>query len=324
MSWQAEGEALTRQAAEAAVRAAGIIDAGGGGGGGAARAFPGGGAFRVEIPSVESEDALEALLTAAQTSGVPVHRVSQGSGVMMLGDDEISSMLRMSADAGVELCLFLGPRGTWDVGAQRSSVAGSLGPRARGHDQLWQCVSEAQRACALGVRCLLVADEGVLWVLHRLRESGNLPADLRLKVSVLTGPANPAAARVLEGLGADSLNVPSDLSIQQFGELRAATPVAFDVYVEAPDDIGGFVRQYDAAEIIQVAAPVYLKFGLRHHPPLYPSGGHLAALVTTTAVERVRRARLALDLITRLGCKATASPVPAAGTPAGRRFHLDT
>ena len=57
---------------------------------------------------------------------VPVRRVSQGSGVMMLTDAEIREMASLGADAGVEVSLFLGPRGAWDTGGQ------SLATRGRG------------------------------------------------------------------------------------------------------------------------------------------------------------------------------------------------
>ena len=128
------------------------------------------------------------------------------------------------------------------------------------------------------MRNVLVADEGVLWAAHQLREAGELPADMRFKVSVLTGPTNPAALRVWAGLGADSINVPSDLSVSQIAELRAASDAALDLYVESPDDVGGFVRLYDTAELIRVAAPVYIKFGLRNAPGIYPVGRHLRSV----------------------------------------------
>ena len=263
--------------------------------------FPDGGAWRIEIPSVEGPDALAAVLEEADRLDVPVHRVSQGSGVMMLRDDEISAMVKQLDERGSELCLFLGPRGSWDIGGASKSLSGGAGPRARGRDQLGQCLEECRRAAALGVRNLLVADEGVLWAAHQLRSSGELPADLRLKVSVLIGPVNPAALQVQAALGADSVNVPSDLSLTQMAELRAASPVALDVYLEAPDDVGGFVRLYEAAELIRVAAPVYVKFGLRNAPGLYPVGRHLRTAAIESGRERVRRARLTLDLIERLG-----------------------
>ena len=281
--------------------------------------FPDGGAWRVEIPSVEGPHALEAVLEEAQALGVTVHRVSQGSGVMMLTDADIAAMLTLAGD--IEVSLFLGPRGTWDVGAATRSLSGGGGPRARGRDQLGQCLEDCRRAADLGVRNVLVADEGVLWAAHQLRALGELPADMRFKVSVLTGPTNPAALRVWAGLGADSINVPSDLSVSQIAELRAASDVALDLYVEAPDDVGGFVRLYDTAELIRVAAPVYVKFGLRNAPGIYPVGQHLRAAAADTGRARVGRARLALDILERGGgAPLPMSPVGAPALPVPERF----
>ena len=176
------------------------------------RRFPDGGAWRVEIPSVEGFEPMRAVIDEARTLDVPLHRVSQGSGVMMLTDDEISSMVALGKESSVEVCLFLGPRGHWDIGAAAASTSRGAGPRARGIDQLGQCLEEMRRAADLGVRNVLVADEGVLWAGHRLRMTGVLPADFRFKVSVLIGPVNPIALQVVAGLGGDSINVPSDLS----------------------------------------------------------------------------------------------------------------
>lgn len=261
--------------------------------------FPDGGAWRVEIPSVEGPAALEAVLATAKDLEVPLHRVSQGSGVMMLTDSEIRDMVDMSREAQVELCLFLGPRASWDLGASRSTPGGTLVGRARGKAALGACIEEALRASALGVGSVLTADEGVTWALHQLRVAGDLPETFQLKVSVQAAPANPASFRLMENLGGDTINVPSDLSIEQLAELRAAGSAAIDFYIEAPDTIGGFVRHYDIAEIIRVAAPVYVKFGLRNAPDIYPSGGHLREQVISSGIERVRRARLGLDMLAR-------------------------
>ena len=277
----------------------------------AAGSFDDGGLFRIEIPSVEGPDALDAVLEAAQSRGVPVHRVSQGSGVAMLSDAEISQMVRTCAARDVELCLFLGPRGTWDVGAAARSDANGLGPRVRGGDQLRYSLDDARRAADLGVRCLLVADEGVLWAAHQLRVKGGLPADLRLKLSALVGPANPASFRVVQGLGADSINIPGDLSLHQIAELRSAGSAAIDLYVESPDGAGGFVRHHELPEFVRVGAPIYLKFGLRNAPDIYPVGEHLREVALATGRERVRRAELGLALLDRHGLLAEMSPAGA-------------
>ncbi len=263
------------------------------------RRFADGARYRIEIPSVEGPDVLRTVLEEAERRAVPVRRTSQGSGVMMLTDDEIRTMARLGADHGIEVNLFLGPRGAWDTGGQ-SFVTSSVAGAARGRDTLGWCVHEAERACALGIRSLLVADVGALWVLGRLRAEGRLPANLVLKTSVLLAPANPAAARVLSELGGDTINVATDLSVEHIAEVRVAIPDPIDVYVEVPDDQGGFVRHYEVPELVRRAAPVYLKFGLRNAPQLYPTGAHLARVACDLARERVRRAQLCLALLADL------------------------
>ncbi|MCT4351628.1 hypothetical protein M5362_00585 [Streptomyces sp. Je 1-79] len=272
-------------------------------------AFPDGGSWRTEVPSVEGPEALAAVLEESARLDVPVHRVSQGSGVWMLTDGEIAEMVRAAAERSVELCLFTGPRGTWDIGGSVRSDSRGGGLRARGHDAVAGCVEDAVRATELGVRCLLVADEGVLWTLHQARRHGVLPADTTLKVSALIGPVNPAAYAVHERLGADSVNVPSDLPLAHLTEIRRVSAAPMDMYIEAPDDLGGYVRMYEVAELIRRGAPLYLKFGLSKAPSLYPSGLHLRETVLATARERVRRGRLALDLLARHGADGGMSPL---------------
>ena len=69
--------------------------------------------------------------------------------------------------------------------------------------------------------------------------------------------------------------------------------------MESPDDFGGAVRHYETAEVVRIAAPIYLKYGLRNAPPLYPSGLHQEALVIALSRERVRRAEIGLALLER-------------------------
>lgn len=285
-------------------------------------AFPDGGRWRTEIPSVEGPEALGVVLKESSRLDVPIHRISQGSGVWMLTDAEITEMTEACAERDIELCLFTGPRGTWDIGASTRSQSGGGGLRARGHDALAGCVEDALRAAELGVRCLLVADEGVLWTLHRMRETGALPADTTIKVSALVGPVNPASYAVWERLGADSVNIPSDLTLQHLSEIRRAARAPMDLYVEAPDDLGGYVRMYDAAELIRRGAPLYLKFGLSKAPGIYPYGAHLRDITLDTARERVRRGRLVLDLLARHGADGGMSPLGSRLPGALQRFPL--
>ncbi len=282
-------------------------------------AFPDGGAWRLEIPSVEGPEALAEVIRTAGRLEVPVHRVSQGSGVGMLRDVEIGDMVQAAEENGIDLCLFVRPGADWDTGAS-AGTTGSVSARSRGSAQLQAGIAQARRAAALGVRSLLVSDEGLLWSLHRLRERGDLPARTRFKVSVMAAPANPAAFRVQGLLGADTVNVPSDLTIHQLAELRAAGPAAIDFYVESPDNVGGFVRHHEIAEVVRVSAPVYVKFGLRNARGVYPAGEHLAAEVLAATRERVRRARLGLDELERHSAVRAASPVGSHSLAAAERF----
>jgi hypothetical protein len=252
--------------------------------------------YRIEIPSVEGPRVLEAVLDEAVQRDVPVRRVSQGSGVMMLTDAEIRKMAELGAAAGVEVSLFLGPRGAWDTGGQ-SLVTAAAGGVARGRDGVADSIAEVRRGVALGIRSFLVADMGVLKTLGDMRGAGNLPGSLVLKTSVLLPCANPATAAALEELGATTINVATDLSPTELGELRAACSAPLDVYVEVPDDQGGFVRFYDVPEIVRLAAPVYVKLGLRNAPNIYPSGLHIEDLAVKLGRERVRRAELVLRLL---------------------------
>jgi hypothetical protein len=252
--------------------------------------------YRIEIPSVEGPRVLEAVLDEAERRSVPVRRVSQGSGVMMLTDAEIRELASLGAAAGVEVSLFLGPRGAWDPGGQ-ALVTTAVGGVARGNAGVDASIAEVKRGVSLGIRSFLVADLGVLKTLGDMRAAGDLPASLVLKTSVLLPCANAATARALEGFGATTINVATDLSPPELGELRAACSAPLDVYVEVPDDQGGFVRFYDVPEIVRLAAPVYVKLGLRNAPNIYPSGLHLEDLAVKLGRERVRRAELVLRLL---------------------------
>lgn len=263
--------------------------------------FAGGRRHRVEIASVEGPEAFEAVLQTATELGVRIDRISQGSGIMMQTDDEIGQMLATGREHGVEVCLFVGPRGGWDVGVQAVSQAGrAVASALRGNEQLRAAVEDVQHGCELGLRCVLVSDIGLLSVLGRLRASGDLPEDLQFKVSASFPISNPATARLLEDLGADSLNIAVDLSLAQIAAMRAAVAVPLDIYIEGPDDFGAPVRYYDVPEIVRAASPVYLKFAVRNAAPLYPYGRHLRQHLLDTARERVRRAALALQILDRL------------------------
>lgn len=276
--------------------------------------FPDGAQYRIEIPSVETPDALAAVLEEADRHQVPIHRASQGSGIMMLTDAELTKMLRLAKDAKMELSLFVGPRAGFDATPQPFTAAGKvIGGSLRGGSQLVYAVEDVKRGCALGLRSVLVADLGLLWILTELKKSGELPANLVLKISILLSVPNPATARVLESLGASTINVSPDLSLGQLSTMRGAVSAPLDVYVEVPDGFGGYIRTFEVPEMIRVASPVYVKLGLRNAPDIYPYGEQLKTVALAMSRERVHRARLVLDAIRRYYPQALMSEAGAKG-----------
>jgi hypothetical protein len=283
--------------------------------------FPDGAQYRVEIPSVEGPRVLETVLEEALRRGVQLHRVSQGSGIMLLTDAEILEMCTMAQEASIELSLFVGPRASWDTGATVVSGAGKvLGAQHRGQDQLAYALEDVLRGVSLGLRGVLVADAGLLWVLRDLKAKGELPDDLVVKVSVQLAAANAAALKTMEDLGANTYNVPTDLNLAQLAAMRAVCDLPLDVYVEVPDDFGGFVRHYETPELVRVASPVYVKFGLRNAPNIYPSGTHLEATAVALGRERVRRVEIGLAMLERYypGAKTTEKGACFPGIPAAK------
>ena len=265
-----------------------------------AKRFADGKPWKIEIPSTEGPRALAVVIEEAARRRVPVDRISQGSGIMLLTDDEILEMVRLGEENRIEVNLFVGPRATFDVGAQVFSPAGrTLGLSLRGADQLAFAMEDVLRAVRLGIRSILVSDIGNLMVMGNAKKRGDLPADLIIKTSVMMAPCNPASARLLEDLGATTINIPSDLSIPQIAAIRSAIDAPIDFYVEAPDNIGGFLRYYEIPELIRVAAPIYLKFGLRNSPDIYPCGTHIENTAIALTRERMRRAEMAMGFISR-------------------------
>ena len=276
--------------------------------------FPDGAQYRIEIPSTEGPDCLAAIVEEAKRLEVTVHRISQGSGVFMLTDAELDAFAQLAARERIEVSLFARPGAAWDISAaSRSEGGGALAASARGVEQVVNQLEDIRRAAAHGIRSVLIADLGVLSVFGKMRAAGELPAEMQAKVSVMLPAANAATARVLAELGADSINLPTDLTLPQIAAIRAAVDIPIDLYVEAPDSLGGFVRLHDLPELIRVAAPVYAKFGLRNAPDIYPSGTHLAATAVALSRERVRRARLGLELLARSGFAPVTSKPGAAG-----------
>ncbi len=276
--------------------------------------FPDGAHFRVEIPSVENPAALRAVVEEARVHQVPIHRVSQGSGAMLLTKAELATMARIGADEGLEVNLFVGPREEFGIGGSVRSPEGLLlSGRLRGMDQLRYALEDVLRAVDAGIRGFLIADTGLMQILSAMARAGELPRSIVWKISAVLAPSNPVAFQQLVGLGGTTINVPSDMSLGELAEIRAVSDAPIDLYLEAPDSLGGMVRGHEIAEIATVAAPLYAKFGLRNARPVYPAGEQVMSDVIANVREKVRRAALALEWLDDSGVDLVISKPGAEG-----------
>ena len=126
---------------------------------------------------------------------------------------------------------------------------------------------------------------------------GELPTSIVWKISAVLAPSNPVSFKQLIDMGGTTVNVPSDVSLVELAEIRAASGAPIDLYLEAPDALGGMVRGNELAEIATVAAPLYAKFGLRNARMVYPAGEQNMSDVVANVREKVRRAALALEIL---------------------------
>jgi hypothetical protein len=224
--------------------------------------FDDGGQYRFEVPGIQGPAAMKALLVELDKHSVHIHRVTQTKGIMSLTDEEIQNMVDLARQYRVELILAIGPRATTDTSASVNTPEGQrMGYRLRGQEQIVRSLEDVKRAARFGCRTFLVYDEGCLWVLNEARKAGEIPAECKFKVSAHCGHGNPCSAKLLEQIGANSLNPVRDIQLQMLAALRQAVDIPLDIHTENPASTGGFIRHYEVPEMIRVAAPIYLKTG---------------------------------------------------------------
>jgi len=224
--------------------------------------FSDGAQFRLEVPGIQGPSTMKTLLEELDKYNISIHRVTQTKGIWTLTDEEIEKMVEYARQWQVELILAIGPRATTDTSASVNTPEGvRMGYRLRGQEQIIRAIEDVKRAAGLGVRSFLVYDEGCLWVLNECRKAGEIPSDCRFKMSAHTGHGNPCSAKLLESIGANSINPVRDIQLQMFSAMRQAIDIPIDIHTENPKSTGGFIRHYEVPEMIRVAAPIYLKTG---------------------------------------------------------------
>jgi len=225
--------------------------------------FPDSAHYRIEIAGIERASTMEAMIKESDRRGVPVHRaIATVGGSIFCDFQELRDMSIMAREAGIEVIATLGPRKTWDPGSKEFMGKEGMmqGFKLRGSDNLSYWLADMIRCIEAGFRGFLVYDEGVLYVVNKMREDGIIPSNTIFKFSVFGGHSNAAGLKLLESLGANSVNPISDLSLPILAGLRSAVDIPLDIYIIIVDSFGGTFRPYEATEIARVASPCYFKF----------------------------------------------------------------
>jgi len=227
--------------------------------------FPDGAHYRIEVPTVNSADAVQTLVhVVEEETGVKINRIDQTQGIMRFSDKEHQAYLDVGRKYGIEIFFALGPRGTYDTGAQKfvDTVWGHASAlRTRGMEQIVYAMEDIKRIVKMGGRGLLISDEGMLILAHKMRADGVIPPECKIMASAHLGHNNPVTFKMLEDLGADTIATQRDLDFSILSAMRQAIKIPLHVHIDNPQATGGFIRVYDAPEMIRICAPVYLKTG---------------------------------------------------------------
>ncbi len=279
------------------------------------RRFSDGGDFRLEISGVERLSTLQAMLEEADRRDVFIHRVvCFGLGATLLDTGELTAVAELAAERQIEVIAAPGPRTAWDLGRQAlTSEGGASGRRTRGVDNLRYLIDDYLRMFSCGLHGVLVWDEGVLDILAHARAAGDIPADAKFKVSVYTGHANPASIRVLEAMGADTVNPVGDLSRPMLAAIRSVVSIPLDVWAMTFASFGGMNRLWEAGEIAAVTAPCYFKIEPGESEGVMYNNWAEAEYHEKLVRHKVRYAEILLELVQRTTEGVHPSPQLVAG-----------
>ncbi|MBV9576584.1 MAG: peptidase [Gammaproteobacteria bacterium] len=258
------------------------------------KTFNDGSQFRIEIPTVNSIEAAEALLLESEKLCITINRITETQGMFRYTKNDIRRWVALCESFKCDFIMSVGPRATYDTGASAATEQGkTVGYRLRGQEQLVRAVEDVKRGIELGVRNFLIYDEGLLWVLNKMRQQHEIPSYIEFKISAHCGHCNPASFQLLESIGANSINPVRDLHLSMIAALRQSVTISIDCHTDNPPSSGGFIRVYEASEIVRIAAPVYLKTGnsviSRHGQVVTANEGKLMAKQAAIVVEMVDR-----------------------------------
>jgi hypothetical protein len=206
---------------------------------------------------------MEAMIDEAKKRDLTLHRaIATVGGSTFCDFQELKAMAQMAYEEKIEVVMAVGHRKSWDPGSKEASTyEGAMqGYRLRGSDNISYWIADMMRNIEAGFRAFLVYDEGILFIVNKMRQEGFIPKETILKFSVFGGYCSAAGAKVIESMGVNTMNPSSDVSLPILASIRRAVHIPLDIYIVVVDSFGGMFRVYEAPEIARVASPCYFKF----------------------------------------------------------------
>lgn len=225
------------------------------------------GQYGIEVASAQTPRVIKSMLASIKKYSFKPNRFTETRGIFRLSDDDIKEMVNICSGENMGLILSVGPRAFYDTSASARSEQGArISYRLRGMENIVHAVEDVKRALSFGVRGILVYDEGLLFLLNKMKTDGLIPSNVALKISVHCGHGNPFSLSLLEQLGATSVNVVGDLELPMIASCRETINIPIDIHTDTPKSSGGFIRTYDVPDLIRIGSPIFLKSGAISSP----------------------------------------------------------
>lgn len=274
--------------------------------------FPDGGWYRHELSGIEHVRVLEKVVEEARQRNVTIHRVNaffQG-GRASYTPAEIKEYAQLAREEKIEVIAVPGPKPGWHAGRQITTSEGKIcGQVARGSDELKLLLVDIFRLYEAGIRGFLLFDDSLLYLIKKLRERGEFPTDVALKMSASFSPSNAVSCALCEELGATSVNPADDLALPMLASTRQGTRLPMDVFAIAPLSMGGINRTYDTPEIARICAPVYFRWDCAQELTNFQNQPWASEeIFQQLAWKKVKFASIADELIAENAPEVTPSP----------------
>jgi hypothetical protein len=229
--------------------------------------------INIEMSGIEDPMVHEAVVDEAKKQGIVISReIAAVNGTKHWSDNQLRKLVKIAAENKVEVVICPGhlARGLIE---NPSNVFTTM--NYQNTEEIDVYLHEVHRCVKMGFKAVLVWTKSMLEYLDYLRRQGKLPADIIFKMSTFGNNANVLDCLQSEKLGADSINVTNNLSLESLAEIRQAlaprTKIDFHMtywnlkFVK--NEAGEMVlkaRPYnrfaDAYEVLEVLGDPYLKF----------------------------------------------------------------